>query len=120
MRCKFCHAQAVITCSVPHPDRLILEPCELQPGMRVQRPLDLAFYTVLAVHMLDVCLAQLEPPDRRRRPITTEFRWTLPVLIETQLACGNPACEFHAREIDDGFWQCAEHWPDFEKVYSVE
>jgi hypothetical protein len=116
--CYFCQRPSIASCSTATQDRWIALPDEIRVGDLIQWPCDLQFYKVVGWAKAiteDYWIGELVGGRR----VIEEFRAQLPIVRLLKTPCGIFACERHMRELDDDVFQCAEHWTDFERVYSA-
>lgn len=115
MSCYFCGRPSIATCSVKKEDVWIADPEEVEVGDFIQRLCDLRFYRVSRWRRVmpelsgsnDFYIADLEVG---RFKVSQDFTAALPVLRRLKSPCGIEACDRHMRELDDNYYQCAEHW----------
>jgi hypothetical protein len=115
-----------VTCTHPIPFPRIVTPAEVETGDFLLSVFGGAFYEVIDRGSIEDFLS-LAPVRMYRfrllengREVTRSYTAHMPTLVMEMGRCGRRVCERHIREFDDDVYQCAEHWPNMDQVYSVE
>ena len=120
MRCHFCKSPATHRCNFKQPDPRIVLPGEISELDIVRDDVALIYRPVKKIVCSEGDYLVLKMAGEKRSTIQRFVNSRLPCLRMEIHECGFPVCENHIREVDEGVFQCMEHWPVLEKVYSAD
>lgn len=120
MQCHFCKSPATTRCNFEQPDPRIVLPGEISELDIVRDDVSLIYRPVIKIVAEQGDYLLIKMMGEKRGTIQRFVNSKLPCLRMEIHECGFPVCENHIREVADGVFQCAEHWPNIEKVYGVD